>query len=298
MTAVVIGGVNVDILARPAGPPGTSVSNPGRIRIGPGGAGRNVAENLAHLGVRTVLIAAANDEPLTDHALAQTAAAGVDVSRIVRVQGPGNYYVAVGDGDGHYAVSDMSAAEALTPGDLDASAALIREADAVVVDANLQPAAIARAAELAGPSRLCVLTVSPAKAPRVRGVLTKARMIVAGGPEAEVLTGLPIRSAEEAMEAARQLASSRDLVVVLTLGHRGLLWLEPDQASWHDAIPATVVDPTGAGDAVAAVAVYALVQGQPAARAARLAASAAALTVGVEGATHPGLSLDLLHAQS
>lgn len=298
MRAVVIGGVNVDMLAKPTGPLVVSASNPGRVRIGPGGAGRNVAENLARLGISTVLIAAASDEPMTDHALLQTEAAGVDVSGVVRVQGVGNYYVAVDAGDGQYAVSDMSAAEALIPGDLDARASLIQGADVVVIDANLHPSAIARAAELTRPSPLCLLPVSPAKAPRVRGVMKQARMIVAGAPDAEALIGSHIHGDGEAMEAARRLAASRDVAVIITLGQRGLVWLEPDGPRYYDALPTAVVDPTGAGDAVAAVVVYAHLRGVPSAVAARLALAAAAMTLAVEGATHPGLSLDALHARS
>jgi pseudouridine kinase len=298
MTAVVIGGVNVDVLARPTGPLVPSASNPGRIYVGPGGAGRNVAENLARLGVPVALVASVGAGPVSDMALEHTAASGVDVSAAVRAQGLGNYYVGIRDGDTLHAVSDMSAAEALTPGDLDARASLIHEADAVVVDANLHPSTIARAAELMKTSALCLLTVSPAKATRLRGVLARARVIVAAAPEAEALTGSPIRSDRDAMNAARLLASTRDVVVIVTLAARGLVWLGPEGATWHHALSTTVVDPTGAGDAVAAVAVYALLRGMASAPAVRLALAAAAMTLGAEGATHPGLSLEALHARS
>ncbi|HXF83104.1 MAG TPA: PfkB family carbohydrate kinase, partial [bacterium] len=76
MTVVVLGGVNVDLLARAQGPLRPAASTPGRVAITAGGAGRNVAENLARLGVPTVLIAAAGDDALTDAVLARTAAAG------------------------------------------------------------------------------------------------------------------------------------------------------------------------------------------------------------------------------
>lgn len=55
-----------------------------------------------------------------------------------------------------------------------------------------------------------------------------------------------------------------------------------------------VRDPTGAGDAVAACAALALLEGYPEADAARLCAWAGALTVQVEGAVHPQLSLEVL----
>ena len=298
MPAVVIGGVNVDMLAVPAAPLVPGVSNPGRVRIGAGGAGRNVAENLARLGVATRLIASAHAHPLTDLAITQAAQAGVDTSGILRVPGRGNYYVAIEDrGAVQWAVSDMWAAEALTPGDLDARASLIREAAAVVVDANLHPSAIARAAELAAGRPLCILPVSAAKAQKVRAALRHAALLVCGTPEAEVLSGARIRTAPDALRAAQQLRPTPGAGVVLTMGDQGVAWVMGDQALWADPIPGPVVDPTGAGDAVAAVAVYALLTSIDPRRAIRLATVAAAFTVGVEGATHLGLSLDALHAQ-
>ncbi|HET6946518.1 MAG TPA: PfkB family carbohydrate kinase [bacterium] len=298
MPAVVIGGVNVDMLAVPAAPLVPGVSNPGRVRIGAGGAGRNVAENLARLGVATRLIASADAHPLTDLAITQTAQAGVDTSGILRVPGRGNYYVAIEDaGAVRWAVSDMPAAETLTPGDLDARASFLREAAVVVVDANLQPATITRAAELAARGHLCLLPVSPAKAPKVRAVLAHAALLVLGIPEAEVLSGTKIRTPQEALRAAQQLRPAPEASVVLTMGDRGVAWVMGGQALWADPVPGLVVDPTGAGDAVAAVALHAVITSLDPRRAARLAMVAAAMTVGVEGANHPGLSLDALHAR-
>ncbi|HEU5297952.1 MAG TPA: PfkB family carbohydrate kinase, partial [bacterium] len=171
------------------------------------------------------------------------------------------------------------------------------EAEAVVVDANLHPATIVRAVELTKPSRLCLLPVSRAKATRLRGVLKCASLLITGAPEAEVLTGLPIHGATDALTMVQRVPVAPGTKVVITLGGRGMVWRWDGEASWLDALPAAVVDPTGAGDAVAAVAVYALVRGVPSARAAPLALAAAAMTVSVEGAIHPGLSLDALHAR-
>jgi len=92
---VVVGGANVDIIAASAGPMVPRASNPGRIRISPGGAGRNIAENLARLGVATKLLAAVDAHPMTDAALRQAEEAGVDVSGVVRVRGQGTDVVRV-----------------------------------------------------------------------------------------------------------------------------------------------------------------------------------------------------------
>ncbi len=298
MTAVVVGGANVDVIAASTGPLLHGVSNPGRIRISAGGAGRNVAENLARLGVSTRLIAAVDARPMSDLAIEQAARAGVDVSGIIRVSGRGNYYTAIQSGGAvEWAVADMSAAESLTRDNLDVHASAIRAADAVIIDANLAPATIQRAAELAGGRRLCLLPVSSAKAPRIRAVLSKASLIVLSAGEAEVLTGARIDTPKDALGAARTIQPSPASTVIITVGAQGLGWVA-GEALWIEPIAAPVVDPSGAGDAVAAVAVFALLTGMDPHQAARLAMIAASMTLSLEGATHPGLSLDALHARA
>ncbi|MGH2399302.1 MAG: PfkB family carbohydrate kinase [bacterium] len=296
MTAVAIGGVNVDIIAASAGPLQRGVSNPGRIRITAGGAGRNVAENLARLGVPTRLIAAVDMHALADQAIEQTARAGVDVSGVVRISGRGSYYAAIQSGDSvEWAVSDMSAAESLTPGNIDAQASAIRAADAVIVDANLAAATIQRAAELAGGRVFCLLPVSRAKAARIRSALPRASLIVLSVGEAEVLSGANIGTPKDALRAAQTLQYAPSSTVVITMGEHGLGWAGSTSV-WVEPLGGPVVDPSGGGDAVAAVAVYALLTGLEPRHAARLAMIAASMTLSVEGATHPGLSLDALHA--
>lgn len=299
MTAVVvIGGANVDVVAMTAGPPQPHLSTPGRVRVGPGGAGRNVAENLARLGLAPRLIAAVDAGPMGDWLLAETAGAGVDVSGVERTVRRGNYYVALETGGAvEWAVSDMGAAESLTPGTVEAQAGTIRAAGAIVIDANLHPATIRRAVELGAGRQICLLPVSVAKARRMAGVVNRAALIVLTAAEAGALTGRPVRTEPEAVEAARQLREKGGAEVVVTMDDRGIGWIA-DAVHWRPAPKAEVVDPTGAGDAVAAAAVYALLAGLRPAEAVRLAQAAGVMTLGVEGATHPHLTLEALHAHA
>lgn len=295
-SAVVIGGANVDVVAISVGTLQPRVSAPGRIRISAGGAGRNVAENLARLGIATRLITTIDESPLGEWLLAQTARAGVDTTGVLRTPGSGSYYVAVeAAGVVEWAVSDMAAAEALSPAHLDAHASEIRAAGVVVIDANLLPAAITRAVELTAGRAVCLLPVSVAKAHRMRAVLSRASLIVLTAAEGAVFTKREIQSEEEAMRAAESLRALAGATVVITMADRGIVWVS-DDSLWLPASPTNVVDSSGAGDAVAAIAVYSLLAGLNTRTAAPLALAAGAMTVSVEGPTHPGLSLDALHA--
>ena len=82
--AIVIGGANVDNKSQTLARPVSGTSNPGRSRSSLGGVGRNVAENLARLGVSTALITAIGEDANGDRLLHDTEAAGVDLRHSVR----------------------------------------------------------------------------------------------------------------------------------------------------------------------------------------------------------------------
>lgn len=290
---VVIGGCNADVVAA-ADPLPPAASTPGRVRVGPGGAGRNVAENLARLGVLTRLVAGVGSDPLSDQVVAATARAGVDVSGVVATLAQPNVYVAVvSGGQLLYAVSEMAAAEALGPEHVGAHGPAVRAARCLVVDANLALPTLAAAVGLPRRGPLCLLAVSPAKAARLLPHLAGADLLVCSVREAAVLAGTQADTPDAALRAAAALRRRGPRVVVVTGGEAGLVWAA--QTVRHiPAPPAQAVDPSGAGDAVAAVAVHAAVSDLPEEEAAQLAAAAGAMTVTVEGSTHPELSLAAL----
>jgi pseudouridine kinase len=113
---VVVGGANVDIKARSTAALVGATSNPGIVVRTPGGVGRNVAENLARLGSRVALVSTVGSDPDGDWLLEETAAAGVDVSSVLRGGRTGRY-VALLDANGELVagVSDMAATDALGP---------------------------------------------------------------------------------------------------------------------------------------------------------------------------------------
>ena len=117
---IVIGGATVDLVQKPA--TGTALtletSNPGTVVRRWGGVGRNIAEGLARLGARPVLLSAVGagegDSATGAALLREAAACGVDVSHVVAVAGARTAtYAALLDGEGGLvaAVADMDIME-------------------------------------------------------------------------------------------------------------------------------------------------------------------------------------------
>jgi pseudouridine kinase len=238
-----------------------------------------VAENLARLGVPTILLGVVGDDLEGHDVLAQTEAAGVDCRVDVRLGATTGRYCAVVAPDGRLVLgaAAMSIHDAMMPAWLAAQATLLDRADWVFADANLPAASLAWLA--ARPQRLAVDAVSVAKAPRLPA---RADLLLCNREEAALLCG----SDGDTMLLARALTGRAGMAVVSNAAH-GVSWADGDAAGHVDA-PATLsVDETGAGDALIAGTLYGLLQGVPLAEACRYGVVAAARTVAVVGPCAP-----------
>jgi len=263
---VVVGGANVDVKARTAAALVSGTSNPGTVVRSPGGVGRNVAENLASLGSRVALVSVIGSDPDGDWLVEETAAAGVDVTAVLR-GGQTGRYVAVLDAGGELAagVSDMAATDAVVPEVLDHD--LLRSAALVVVDGNVPASTVD--AVLALGVRVVIDPVSVAKAARISPLLSGKRPVFAITPNQDELAVLG------------SVADLHERSVEVVWVHRsgGSLLSAPD-GEVSLTVPAVApVDVTGAGDAMLAAFCHRLLEGASLGDAAAYGHEAAALTV-------------------
>ena len=301
---VVIGGANVDVLARSTAPATPHTSNPGHGSMTPGGVARNIAENLARLGTRTHLIAAVGRDALGDNLLTQTSAAGVRLEFVQRSDRPTGTYTAVLDSDGELivAVADMAATDDLRPEHIFSAREVIATAGLLVLDGNLGPDALEHALDLAEAAevRTILEPVSVPKAKLVAPLITTERRLYAVSPnrdELAALTGLPVRTDRQLRLAARSLHRRGVKHVWVRLGKQGSM-LSSDQGEAVDipAVPTTVQDVTGAGDSSLAAFCHALLEGWEPVEAARFGHAAAALTIASSHTVRPDLTARLVKA--
>ena len=262
---VVVGGANLDVVGFSAAAVVNQDSNPGRIEDSPGGVARNIAENLARLGVETHLITAfgsdVNGQRLAEECRADGIA--IDASHTVE-HVPGSRYLAVLDdaGDLVVAVSDMRALDSLTPELLVLRRELLDSADLVVADTNLSAETLLwLARETSAP--LLVDTVSVAKAVRVAAALPHVHTLKLNALEAGALLGREVdRASDEAVEAAAaDLLALGVRRVFITLGRLGVFARDERTSARLEARKVDVVNATGAGDAFCAGVAYATIAG-------------------------------------
>ena len=108
---------------------------------------------------------------------------------------------------------------------------------------------------------------------------------------------MPHADVNQALAAARHLVSLGVDIAMVTMAEFGVGYASAEGSGHLPALRTEVVDPTGAGDALTAAAIFALLNGIPLDEAVRLGLSAAALTLRTPGTVAPDLSLELLYDQ-
>jgi pseudouridine kinase len=302
---VVVGTTCLDVKARPLAPVQPGISNPARIRLCPGGTGRNVAENLARLGVRVSLLSTVGNDLLGQRLLENTARAGVDTSRVLRTS---DHYSATylalytQDVKSGYLLDDVTQLKAATPEYLFAQKKLFRNAKMVVLDGNLDTETIAAAIDLAKKSGTPV-AVDPATVRRayaLRPYLSEFAMITPNVAEAEALMDRKITGGEDALEVAREIVAQGVEIVVISMADDGLVYATSQgYGQGHGrigAIRCEVEDWTGAGDALSAAVIYGLLNDMPVDDCMRLGVAAATLALKSIESVNPDMSLEQLYA--
>jgi pseudouridine kinase len=275
-------------------------SNPGVIRWGWGGVARNIAENLARLGVEVTLISAVGDDWWGRALLGQLRDLGIDTDAcIISEEKPTASYVALYHEDRRLwvAFDDMGVVGEVTPGHLHRLRRLVREADMICVDANLSPRAFQTLFRLARQYEVpvCADPTTSLLAHRLQPYLSQITTLTPDLDEAVALSGEAMAGDEDISAGARRLVQAGVRLAIITLGADGLYYATSDENGRIPPFPVNIVDLTGAGDALTAAVAYGLLEGVSPGEAVRLGMAAAAQTIACPETVCPDLTPELLY---
>lgn len=292
----VVGGANMDIGGFPDRKLVLGDSNPGRIRLSAGGVGRNIAENAARMGLETQLITAVGGDLNGRMLLEDCRSKGIETDAVLIEEGMDtSVYLFLGDerGDMYCAVNDMRIQAELTPEKIKTHMDMLCGMDAVVMDANLNKETIDFLAQnLKVP--IFVDAVSAAKAAKLRDALKYIYCLKPNRLEAELLTGIQIKDAMDALQAARKLTDIGVKRVFLTMGASGALCADNEQYLFLPGVQRSIVNATGAGDAFTAALVWAYTQDYSLRDSGLAGMAAASIAVDSQETVHPGMNSKLL----
>lgn len=310
-TICAIGSAALDIKTRLSRSPLATTDVPGSITIKPGGVTRNIAENLARLGAPIVFAGILGDDPQAHLLIDLSRAAGLEVRAIPRsIPDPDDLLrlklgsdlptatlnvVLAPDGRQIAGAFDGDILAALQPRDLDPFRELIQAASAVICDCGLPADVLVHLRSILTPE--CFFYCNPgsvALSARIEPLLDRIDLITCNHLEAGALTEVKVNSPAKLISAAMILVKRGVKRAVVTFGERGLGYADEARSQYQPALPAKLIDATGAGDALAAAMIEALLNNQSVQVALKHGLAAAAITCESEDSVSPLLTVEAI----
>jgi ribokinase len=248
--------------------------------LGFGGKGANQAVAARLCGADVVMVAKVGNDLFGEATVKNFAALGIDTSHVGIVEGvsSGVAPIFVDPSGQNRIIVVKGANDTLKPADVDAAAADLRTVDTIVLEFEIPLETIYYVVRFTQKNKIrCIVNPAPAQ-PADLAALSAADYFIPNETEAEMITGLPVHSVEEAKRCASALLEKGFRRVVITLGSRGSLLATAEGAELIPPFPVAPKDTTGAGDAfIGSFAVF-LAEGLPEKEALRRANLYAALS--------------------
>lgn len=247
MKVCVIGGANADITATCHNKYVPNDSNPGTVRLTPGGVARNIAHNLALLGDDVVFLTIFGGDTFGLFTADSCRRVKIDISLCDTAPvGVRSCFVSLNDRYGEMigGVSDMDTADGITPTWLATKLSKVGSVDAYVADANLPVETLAYLIDFAD-IPLYLDAVSTVKAPKIKKALRMSTR--------KSFFTLKCNSME--YEVFKRTRGAQRLF--FSEGKDGLMVQVKDRHYNFEALPCKVVNAIGGGDAMMAGIIHA-----------------------------------------
>jgi len=248
----VVGSANVDLttFSDKFPRPGETIFGQ-RFDLGFGGKGANQAVAARLCGAEVVMVANVGKDLFGEATLKNFASAGIDTKHVRVVEGvsSGVAPIFVEPNGQNRIIVVKGANDTLKPADVDAAAEALKHADTIVLQFEIPMETIAYTVQFAKKHGIrCLVNPAPAQ-PIDAKQLSAADYFIPNETEAEVITGMPVHSIEEAQKCAGALLRQGFRKVILTLGSRGALLASSEGSEVIAPFTVTPLDTTGAGDA-------------------------------------------------
>ncbi|MGI6722312.1 MAG: PfkB family carbohydrate kinase [Anaerovoracaceae bacterium] len=296
----VIGGINVELTSNPYGQLVQGAQNPGKLSMKMSGSGRNIAVNLARMGVDTSFVTRSGDDFPAKAAIDELAALGADVSKVIfdaEENTPAAMQILnIVDGL-EMAFGNADVLDKIDKELLSQAMDTLRDSAIVSVDANVSGETLDFLFEELGDVPLFLDPAGAEKAEALHDVIGKFYMIAPNRAEAEKISGLPILSGEELMTAGQWFSDQGVERVFITLAGGGVYYNHNGQGVLQQPGDVNLVDKRGAGDAFSAALLYAHTQGLDMDEMAKMAMAAAAIAAESPEMASDKLSLEAIRSR-
>ena len=256
----IFGAANVDITGFPDNDLIYKDANIGHMKTTAGGVGRNIAENLKHLGFEVELISIFGDDPLSDFLIKDCKTKGLNIDRSLFLKNiPASTFIAILDNHNDLAVgiSAMQLYDDVNDALFIANLPEKIDTEYVVLETNLSNRILQAIVQKYPDKKFVLDTVSGKKALRAKAVLKHLYILKTNLLEAETMSGIKVRNDKDLENVVAYFLAQGVTKVFITLGKQGVIYGSKDLIERQNPVPATVINTIGAGDSFVAGIVYA-----------------------------------------
>jgi ribokinase len=248
----VVGSANVDLTTFtdrfPS--PGETIFGD-RFDMGWGGKGANQAVAARLCGAEVDMVARVGDDLFGPATVANFKAQGIgaDHVRLIKGMSSGVAPIFVESNGQNRIIVVKGANDRLLPDDVDAARPLLERADCVVLQLEVPVETVYHTIAIAHRlGKRCILNPAPGQPLDVRRIAT-VDYFVPNESEAEAITGMAVKTVDQAEACARALVRQGLTRVILTLGEKGALFASEKSVELIPSFTVDTKDTTGAGDA-------------------------------------------------
>lgn len=286
MDIAVIGSNMVDLITYVSRMPeqGETLEAPD-FRLGCGGKGANQAIAATRLGSKVVMVSRVGNDAFADNTLQNFRDNGIDTTHVLRTAASSGVAPIFVDPQSRNSILIIKGANSLlSPEDIDNAADDIKSCQLIVLQLEVPLETVYHAVDFGRQHGIPVLlNPAPADPSLDYDKIASIDYFVPNESELALLTGNPVDTIDQVKTSAQELVDKGMRNVIVTLGHRGVLWVSAAGSEFIPAQSVKAVDTTGAGDAFIGAFSHSLVRGLPVADALRMANAYAADSVTKQG---------------
>ncbi|MCX8586156.1 MULTISPECIES: ribokinase [unclassified Gilliamella] len=253
MKIAVIGSNMVDLITYTDQIPkeGETLEAP-EFEIGCGGKGANQAVAAAKLGSDVMMLTKVGDDLFGQNTIQNFKKMGIDTQYVKTVKNisSGVAPIFVDKNSQNRILIIKGANNYLLPQDiLEAEDSLV-QCSLIILQLEVPLETVYAAIDFAVKYKIeIILNPAPAIKNLDISYVCKCDFFIPNETELEILTDMPINSKDEIYEAGKVLLNKGLKNLIITLGHRGSIWMTKDKIHYIDPIKVNAVDTSGAGDA-------------------------------------------------
>ncbi len=268
-------------------------SNPGKVKTSFGGVCRNIAENMARVGVNTKFISILGDDETGRRMMEHSKFMNYDMEDSLVIKGENTpTYMAVLNHEGELesAVVDMKITDLFTTEFIDSKAEIIKGSEYMFLDSDKPDIVEYILTKFKGETKFILDPVSACKAKNIKHLIKYFHTIKPNRYEAEIMCGFEINNEEDLRKAGKHFIDLGIKHVFISLDEDGIYYNNGIEEGTIKANNVPVVNVTGAGDSFVAGLGYGYVNNISLKDTVKYAVAMSVLTIAHEDTIHPDMS--------